>query len=138
MNGTKNLELPLTVNSIGTNQWYVDASYAIHADCEGHTGTIMTMGGRAVISFSWKQKINAKSSMEAELIGIDDALPQVLWTQYFLECQEYGITSNIIYQDDKSTMVLKHRGKEAGSKQTKHVEVRCFLLKIKLHKRRLK
>ena len=42
-------------------------------------------------SFSSKQKINVKHSTEVELIGVGDRLSQVLWTQYFLEEQGYGI-----------------------------------------------
>ena len=56
---------------------YVDASDAIHDNCRGHTGGTMTMGKGAVISFSWKQKLNAKSYIEAELIGIDEAFSQI-------------------------------------------------------------
>ena len=32
-------------------------------------------------------KINAKRSTEAELIRMDDTIPQILWTRYFIECQ---------------------------------------------------
>ena len=39
------------------------------------------MGADAVTSFSKKQKLNAKSPIEAELIGVDDELPQILWTR---------------------------------------------------------
>ena len=56
----------------------VDASYAIYNDCLGHTGGMMMLGFGAVTSFSCKQKLNAKSSTEAELIGVDDACPQIL------------------------------------------------------------
>ena len=99
----------------------MDASYANHADCKGHKGAMMTMGEETVIRFSQELKINAKSFMEAELIGIDDALTQVLWTQYFLQFHGYRINSNIIYQDNKSTIVLKHKEKVTRSKQTMHI-----------------
>ena len=39
------------------------------------------------MSFSWKQKTNSKSSKESELIGVDDTLPQIFWTRYFMENQ---------------------------------------------------
>ena len=51
-----------------------------HYDCRGHTGAMMTLGGGTVSSFSRKQKLNGKSSTEAELIGMDDALPQIYKT----------------------------------------------------------
>ena len=51
----------------------MDASYAFHVGCRVPTGAIMTFGSGAVTGFSQKQKLNAKSSTEAELIGVDDA-----------------------------------------------------------------
>ena len=47
----------------------------------------MMFGQGAITNFPHKQKLNTKKSMEAELIGVDDALPQILWMQYFLEQQ---------------------------------------------------
>ena len=72
-------------NNLGIIHWFVDASYAIHNDCKGHTGSMLTMEAGAVISFSRKQKLNAKSSTGAELIRVNDALSQILWTRYFME-----------------------------------------------------
>ena len=53
----------------------------------GHTGGTMSMGKDgcgSIISISKKQKLNTKSSMEAELVGADDAMPQMIWTRYSL------------------------------------------------------
>ena len=47
----------------------------------------MTLGKGVVMSFSRKQKLNAKSSTEAELIRVDDVMPQIMWIKYFLEAQ---------------------------------------------------
>ena len=61
----------------------------------------MTFGQGAITSFSRKQKLNAKSSIEAELIGVDDALPQILWMRYFLEQQGYGYQKHFISRQQK-------------------------------------
>jgi hypothetical protein len=45
------------------------------------------------------QKLNTKSSTKAEIVGIDDVLPQALWTKYFMEVQGYGV-STILNQDN--------------------------------------
>jgi len=45
--------------------------------------------------------------MEAKLIGVSDALPQMLWTQNFLEAQGYPIKESIVYQDNQSAILLK-------------------------------
>ena len=116
----------MTANNLGIIQWFVVASYAIHNDCRGHTGLMFTMGTGAVTSFSWKQKLNAKSSTEGELIGVNDALPQILWSRYFMKSEGYKVKENIIFQDNKSTLILEKNGKALSSKKTKHIKVRYF------------
>ena len=62
-------------------KWWVDASYAVHEYMRGHTGGTMSLGkdGRGlIIIISKKQNLNAKSSTEAELIGADNVMPQML------------------------------------------------------------
>jgi hypothetical protein len=56
---------------------------------------------------SSKQKINTKSSCEAELVGVDDAIPMVLWTQQFLKAQGFEVTDNVVYQDHQSAILLE-------------------------------
>ena len=31
-------------DNLGIIRWFVDASYAIHNDCKGHTGSMVTKG----------------------------------------------------------------------------------------------
>ena len=57
--------------------------YAVHPDMRSHSGIIMTLGKGATYTASTKQKINTKSSMEAELVAIDDSMAPVLWTRHF-------------------------------------------------------
>ena len=47
------------------------------------------------------------------------------------------IEFNIVYQDNKSTIVLEHKGKEAESKRTKHVKVRYFYIKDTIAQREI-
>ena len=101
-------------------KWWVDALYAAHDDMWGHTGGTMSMGkdGRgSIISISKKQKLKTKSSTEAELIGEDDAMPQMLWTRYFLESQGYGIDKNFLYQDNMRAMLLENNGNKSSTKK---------------------
>ena len=84
----------------------MDASYAVHPNMRGHTGATMTLGKCSIFSLSTKQKLNAKSSTEAELIGINNVISQIIWTQHFLEERGYSVAPTTIYQDNKSTMIM--------------------------------
>jgi hypothetical protein len=110
LRSTKDLVLRLRADNLNIMKWWVDASFAVHKDMKSHTGGVMSMGSGAVYASSQKQKLNTKSSTEAELVGAADVLPQLLWTKYFLEAQGYG-TNPILYQDNRSTMKLENNGK---------------------------
>jgi len=73
-------ELTLKIKPSDHPNWWVDSSYAVHPDMHSHSGIVMMLGKGAVYSSSFKQKLNTKSSTEAELVGIDDTIGQVLWT----------------------------------------------------------
>jgi hypothetical protein len=132
LKGTKHMKLTLTVDNLSIIRWWVDASYNVHEDCKGQTGAMMSLGKGAPISFSRKQKCNVRSSCEGELVGIDDALPTILWTRYFIESQGYSVEQNIMYQDNKSTILLANNGRWSSSKRTKHIKSRFFYIKDKV------
>ena len=46
------------------------------------------------------KKMNTKSSTEADLVGVDNVLTQVIWTCYSLKENGYEIHDNVIYQDN--------------------------------------
>ena len=88
----------------------------------------MTMGEGAIQSTSQKQKLNTRSSCEAELVGADDVSTKVLWTKLFMEAQGYEVKKNILYQDNKSTILLLKNGKRSSGKRTRALNIRYFFL----------
>ena len=107
LNGTKDLVVTLSAENARILKWYIDASYGVHKDRKSHTGAVLTMGTGTVYNGSMKQKLNVRSSTEAELVVVDDYIAQVLWTNYFLKAQGFTTEDTIIYQDNKSAMLLE-------------------------------
>ena len=101
----------------------MDAAFAVHADFESHTWMTMTMGLGAIVSMSRKQELNTKSSATAELVGADDATIMMLWTKLFMEEQGYKIDENILYQDNKSAILLEKNGRKSMGKQSHALNV---------------
>ena len=99
MHGTKDLILTLWANNDGIVQWWIDASYAVHADMRGHTSGTLSLGKGVIYSGSSKQRLVAHSSTESKLIGVYDVLPQMLWTKQFLEEQGWLDSMTMVYQD---------------------------------------
>ena len=54
-----------------------------------HSGVIIILGAGTLLARSTKQKLNSKSSTEAEMIAVSDGLNHVLWPKNFLEDQGY-------------------------------------------------
>jgi hypothetical protein len=123
------LTLSLSADSISDIIWYIDVSHQTHHDCKGHTGSILTFGHGATTSSSNKHKVPSKSSTESEIIGLHDKAGDVLWTRYFLEAQGYTISSNIVYQDNMSTLSLAKNGYVSSSKCTKHIKAKYFFIR---------
>ena len=79
----------LTLSAQGTTlvKWWVDAAYGVYTNMQSHTGGALSLGRGGIKSKSSKQKLNTKSSTEAELVGAVDLSPYILWTRYFLKSQ---------------------------------------------------
>ncbi len=101
--------------------WYVDASFVMHPNMHGHTGGGSTLGREFPISVSTKQKLNTRSSTESELVGVNDMMPIICWTCYFLLSQGYGIIENLLLQDNRSSILLKQNGRATSGKRTRHI-----------------
>jgi hypothetical protein len=138
LRATVDLQLILGSNKGGVLQWYVDASFAVHANMRGHTGSGLTMGRGFPIVASTKQKLNTRSSTESELVGVDDMMPSILWTRYFLNAQGFNVKDNILFQDNKSTILLARNGKASSSRRTKHINVRYFFITDRISKGELR
>jgi hypothetical protein len=132
LNGTLDEFLVLGADDMGVMKTWVDASYAVHNDMKSHTRGVVSFGTGATMSKSSKQKLNTKSSTEAELVGASDYLPYPIWAKKFLEAQGYGLTENIFYQDNQSTIRFEKNGRKSSGPNTRHIDIRYFFIKDRL------
>jgi hypothetical protein len=77
----------------------------------------------------YKTKIPSKSSTKTEVIGLYNKSGDILWTRHFLKAQGYTISSNIVFQDNMSTLSLAKHGYASSSKRTKHIKAKYLYIK---------
>ena len=85
LKNTINDVLTLEADDAQTLYWYIDAAFAVHPDMKSHSGIVYTLGKGAIISSSRKQKVNTRSSTEAEFIATDDMIAKIMKVKKFLE-----------------------------------------------------
>jgi hypothetical protein len=89
-------------------------------------GATMTLGGGVLCSVSTKQKVNACSSLEAELVGMDDIISKKLWMKLFIQEQCFKVEMNVIYHDNTSTMKLEENGKASSGKRVGRCQTKVW------------
>jgi len=126
----------LTLRADGSKQvtWNIDAAFAVHPKMRSHTGATMTLGKGSIQSISTKQKLNTRSSTEAELVGVDDAMAQIVWTKHFLEAQGYKVKKHVIHQDNQSAIKLENNGPKSIGKRSRHIDIRYFFVTDQINK----
>jgi hypothetical protein len=135
----KSINLPLTLecdNPLNV-EWWVDASYACHCNMRSQSGGLASRKG-AFYATSLKQKLNTRSSTEAELVAVHDVIPHILCPRNFLLNLGSNTLNNTLYQDNRSPMFLETNGSLSSSKRTRHIDVRYFFVKDKVDKGKLK
>jgi hypothetical protein len=67
-------------------------------------------------------------------VGADDFMKAICWTRYFMRAQGYDVKDNILFQDNKSSILLEKNGKASSSKRTKHIKIRYFFITDRVRK----
>ncbi|KAI2493969.1 Reverse transcriptase (RNA-dependent DNA polymerase) [Fragilaria crotonensis] len=114
---------------MGKIRTWVDASYAVHPDMKSHTGGLLSFGTGGLVCKSGKQKLNTKSSTEAELVGASDYLPNLMWVHNFLKGQGYEVKESTLQQDNESAIKLEKNGRMSAGQKSRHIDIRYFWIK---------
>ena len=102
---------------------WIDAAYAVHPNMRSHTGGAISLGWGTVHTKSSKQKLNTKSSTEAEVVGMSDYVPYTIWFVNFLQAQGYEIVSNTIFQDNQSAIRMEKNGRNSCTGNSRHIDI---------------
>ena len=132
--GTINDKRIIGANGLNDLLTWVDAAYAVHPNMRSHTGGCMSFGLGTLHARSTKQKLNTKSSTEAEIVGISDYLPFNIWLRMFLEEQGFFLGKNIVYQDNQSAIKMERNGRNSCTGNSRHVDIRYFFVKDRVDK----
>ena len=94
---------------------------------------IVTIGERnaPVCAKSTKQKINTRSSTEAELVALDESLLHLLWFSQLLAFLGHPQKPTFVYQDNKSTITVCEAGHSKNGR-LKHMAVRWHFIQGKI------
>ena len=106
---------------------WIDAAYAVHDNYRSQTGGCMSFGHGLVHHKSLIQKLNTKSSTEAELVGTSNYVPYNVWVRNFLSKQGYDINDNVLVQDNQSAIKMENNGRNSCSGKSRHINIRHFL-----------
>jgi hypothetical protein len=128
------MPLILSANGSGIFKWWLDVSFTVHTNMRGHSRGGLSLGGGFPIVRSNKQELNTRRSTETEIMGADDFVPAIYWRQYFMNAQGYGINGNVLFQDNKSSILFENNGKASSSKRTNHINIRYFFITDRVSK----
>ena len=90
----------------------------------------MTFGKGCIQEPLTKQKVNSRSSTDAELISMDNIILKVIWTKLFMKEQGCKINENVIFRDNTIAMKLEINGRQVQEREQCIWKLSIFLLRI--------
>jgi hypothetical protein len=125
---TKERKVTMKWGGSVTMEAYIDASFGGHVDCRSRSGIMLMMSGSCVGAWSAKQKLNTKSSTEAEIVGLSDGLSHVIWARELLSAQGYVLPPTEVHQDNQGVLSIMSGGR-SPKHRTKHLDIRHFFVR---------
>ena len=105
---------------------------------KGRVGTYASMGKGAVISSANRIKLNTPSSTETEIVAVGEKLTKFIWFRYLRKAQTGFAIEDVLYQNNRSSMLLENNGSYLAGKGSKHIHIRYFLTTDRIKKNRFK
>ena len=121
-------------DNLSTLYTWIDAACAVHPNMCSHAGGCASFGLGITHSRSTKQKLNAKSSAESELVGLSEYSPFNTHLLHFMEVQGFKLTSNKMCQDNQSAIKMEKNGRYSCAGNSRHIHIRYFFVKDRADK----
>jgi hypothetical protein len=125
LSNTKHRKMVMKKGATVEMEAFIDASFGSHADGKSRSGIALMMCGVVVGAWSAKQKLNTKSSTEAEIVGLSDGLSHVIWMREMLIAQGYTLPPTKVHQDNQGVLSIMREGR-SPKHRTKHLNIRHF------------
>jgi hypothetical protein len=110
---TKNDVRLIGAKSVDELYIWVDAAFGVHNDMKSQTGGVVSFGHGMVHCRSNKQRLNTKSSTEAEIVGTSEYVPFPVWLAMFMNKQGYPLSKSILFQDNESAIKMENNGRDS-------------------------
>jgi hypothetical protein len=133
LENTSELVLRLLARDPLVMELWIECSFAVHNNMQSHTGSTMSMGTGSIWSSSIMQKQNTRRSTEAELVSVNDIMPQILGTRYFLIHEGLNIGPSRILQNNKNAILLEENRMASSFKRTCHIHIKFCLVTYQIH-----
>ena len=62
-----------------------------------------------------------------QVLQNEEKTDKIMWPKLFIEEQGYEIERNILFQDNKSSILLESNGRKSAGKRSRHINIRYFL-----------
>ena len=89
------------------------------------SGVCITLGTGFFMASSKVQKINTKSSTEAEIIAVSDGMNVPMWLADFLKYQGFEKKTIQVHQDNQSCIALLTKGRSTAE-TTRFIAIRHY------------
>ena len=132
--GTRNLPLILSTNKSVILKWCIDRSFTVHPNMRGHAGGGISMGTGFPIVSPAKQNLNTQISTGTENLAMGECMNAILCTRYWWDAEGYDISEEIVYQGNKSDILLENNGKASSRNLTKHINTRYYFVTDRIEK----
>ena len=115
----------------------VDLSNAMHADIKSHMGEAMKWRVGALLHKFTKEKLNDLISTWAEIMCMNNYLPNTVWARMLPEGQGYSMQDNILFQISHSANKIKLNERRSYRQKSQQSNVWYSFIKDRLESKHI-